>query len=104
MDNHDTPQSERLEAALQHILMDKKIVKRLRYSTALSKLGIPLTEKQVTLIVDDIMPYLDKQGAMVEITDTELWAFQKRLSAAAWESGDLEENFKLLKAVREQTK
>lgn len=81
-----------------------RLVKRLRYTMALGKTGQGISTKQAEMLAMDIIPYLDRQGAMVEISDMELSLFQLKLMEEAWNSGTLESNFRMLKLARENTR
>jgi hypothetical protein len=96
--------SERLNNAFKRVMEDTKAVKRLRYTVALQKVGIPVSEKQAEMLAESIVPYLDEQGIEIDAYGVELAAFQKRCMTAAWESGDTLENFKVLKEALKHKK
>lgn len=97
-DNQYTSTQERLNNATPYILSDRKIWKRLRYNYALRKVGKMPSEKQMTLIANDIIHYTDKQGVTVEDFGRRIAAqFYLSLEETAWSEGDMMQNFKVLK-------
>lgn len=92
--------------ALDAILSDEKVYKRLRYTEALIKIGQKPSMKQMELLMESVMPYLEavKLDVYFETHETALIEFMTFARHKAWESGSLEQNFKVLKVARENTK
>lgn len=106
MDTHNTELSQRLSVAKLHILADRKIWKRLRYLQALLKVGEMPTDKQAAMIASDILPFLERQGVILDDFEGSdaVSDFYQELMATAWREGDLLSNFRVLKQARENTK
>ena len=102
-DNQNTPLEDRLAAAKNHILADRKIWKRLRYARAILLVGGNPTDKQALMVAADIRPYLKEQGVSLEdYRDNQqlITKYIGSLEEIAWSEGSVDENAKVLKEAR----